>query len=71
MRVLDANGDGVDGFVQRTDATALLAQQNHEPETARTLAEVSSFVARNRSKDVRQALYRGLDRAHAVLRTQH
>ena len=71
MQVLEARGPGLDRFIERAHSTAILAQENTELDAADALASLSVFAARNREKDVRPALYQGLDRAHAALSTYH
>jgi len=67
LRVLDARGPGAGHFADRAQATALLAQMNHEMETSDELSSLAMTAARGINSDVRPALYDGLDRAHAAL----
>ena len=71
MRVLDANGPGAPKFAERARNLVTLAQTQNEPDAARALSSLALLAARGRDSDVRQALYDGLDRAHAALRAVH
>jgi len=68
LRVLDARGPGVSAFVNRVQATAVLAEMLDEPEAAFELNNLSLSLDRTCLDDVRQHIYTTLDRAHAVLR---
>jgi hypothetical protein len=46
----------------------LLAEMQHEPETAFELSSLSESVVRHRGRDIRPVIYKKLDQAHAVLR---
>jgi hypothetical protein len=67
LRVLDARGAGASLFADRAQATALLAQMNHEYEASDELSSLAMQAARGVERDVRPVLYEQLDRAHAVL----
>jgi hypothetical protein len=67
MRVLDARGPGAGSFADRAQATALLAQMNHEYAASDELSSLAMQAARGVERDMRPALYERLDRAHAVL----
>ena len=67
MRVLDARGPGAGHYADRAQATALLAQMNHQMETSDELSSLAMIAARGVNSDVRPSLYDGLDRAHAAL----
>lgn len=71
MRILDARGVGAAAFADRTQAVALLAQLNGEPDAESELQSLAMIAMRGRAADIRPALYDGLDRAHAALRTYH
>lgn len=68
LRVIDANGPAADRFVERLNGTALLANMHSEPEAAFELSSLSESVARHRGEDMREIIYKKLDRAHAALR---
>lgn len=71
MRVLDARGPNAARFADRSRSTALLAQMQGEHEASDVLTSLAMTAARGGGRDVRPALYDGLDRAHAALRTLH
>lgn len=68
LQVLDAHGDGAEGFAQRLGATALLAEMHHEPQAAFELSSLGQSIARHSGEDLREIIYLKIDRAHAQLR---
>lgn len=71
MRVLDVRGKQADAFVGRAQGVAALARMQGETEAADALLNLAELAARGRDTDVRNTLYRALDRVHAALRTVH
>lgn len=69
MRVLDARGASAEAFADRAQSLALLAQSQDEPDAADCLSSLALVAARGRASDVRPALYEGLERTHAAMRT--
>jgi len=67
MRVLDARGPGAAAFADRAQSVAFLAQLNNEMDAADSLSSLAMTAARGRERDVRPALYDGLDRAQAAM----
>jgi len=67
MRVLDARGPAASHFADRTQAVALLAQMQGQYDASDGLASLAMQAARGVDRDVRPALYDGLDRVHAQL----
>ena len=68
LRVLDAQGPGVNAFVNRVQGTALLAELHNEPEVAFELNTLGLVLDRTCLNDARTNIYKTLDRAHAMLR---
>jgi hypothetical protein len=68
LRVLDAQGPGVDAFVDRVHGTATLAEMQNEPEVAYELGALGAVLDRTCIKDARVNIYKTLDRAHDVMR---
>lgn len=68
LQVLDAHGAGANGFVQRLGSTALLAEMHDEPEAAFELSSLGDSITRHAGEDMREIIYRKIDRAHAQLR---
>jgi hypothetical protein len=68
LRVLDAQGAGVDAFVDRVQGTAALAEIQNEPEVAFELSNVGVSLNRTSLLDARMQIYKTLDRAHEMLR---
>lgn len=71
LRVIDARGVAAKDFADRANALALLAHDQHEPSAADALTSLAHAAARGQDKDMRPALYTGLDRVHAQLRVYH
>jgi hypothetical protein len=67
LRVLDARGASAKAFADRALATAVLAQMQHEMNASDALSSLARTAARGVDRDVRPALYEGLERAHAAL----
>ena len=69
MRVLEAHGaSGIQDFMARTRAVALLATAHREPEVAQLLTSIASALGRTGDRDVREALYGQLDLVHDAIR---
>ncbi len=68
LRVLDAQGPGVNAFVNRVQGTAVLAELQDEPEVAFELKTLGMALDRTCLNDARANIYKTLDRAHAVMR---
>lgn len=68
LRVLDAQGPGVNAFVSRVQGTAMLAELQDEPEVAFELNNLGVTLNRTCLNDARANIYKTLDRAHAVMR---
>jgi hypothetical protein len=69
MRVLDAQGARTAAFAERIRGTAQIAHFHNEPSVSNVLDGLANRLAAARGGDIRQALYDGLDRAHAAMRT--
>jgi len=67
MRVINAEGHNTRDFIERLRGVALIARAHKEIATSNALASLADALGRSRG-DMRQQLYAGLDRAHAVLR---
>jgi hypothetical protein len=65
LRVLDAHGAGAKLFAERAQATAVLAQMQHEMNASDALSSLARTAAYGVDRDVRPSLYEGLDRVHA------
>ena len=68
MRVLDAQGAAAPAFAERLRGVALIARSNNEPAVSNALNQLATALVASRGADVRQKLYAGLDRAHAMAR---
>ena len=68
LRVLDAQGSGVNAFVNRVQGTALLADLQNEPEVAFELNNLGLALDRTCLQDARVNIYKALDRAHQQMR---
>ena len=68
LRVLDAQGPGVNAFVNRVQGTAVLAELHNEPEVAFELNNLGLALDRTCLNDARANIYKTLDRAHAMMR---
>jgi hypothetical protein len=68
LRVLDAQGPGVNAFVDRVEGTAALAQMHNEPEVAYELNALGLTLNRTCLNDARTNIYKTLDRAHEMMR---
>ena len=68
LRVLDAQGTGVNAFVNRVQGTAALAELQNEPEVAFELNNLGLALDRTCLNDARVNIYKTLDRAHAMMR---
>lgn len=68
MHVLDATGEAAPAFANRLRAVALISRMHNEPGVANALTQLAASLAAARGADVRQHLYAGLDRAHALRR---
>lgn len=71
MHVIDARGAGAEVFADRAHGVAMLADVSGEHDAAAALSALAITAMRGRERDVRELLFRGLDRAHAQLRTYH
>ena len=67
MRVIDARGADAARFADRVQAVAVLAQMQQEYDASDALSALALTAARGVDRDVRPALYDGLDRVHARL----
>jgi hypothetical protein len=67
MHVLDAQGANATRVMQRLRGVALIARAHGEIATSNALNVLADGLGRARG-DMRQQLYTGLDRAHALLR---
>jgi hypothetical protein len=68
MRVLDAQGERTGAFADRIRGTAQIARLHNEPAVSNALNTLANQLSAARGADIRQALYTGLDRAHAAMR---
>lgn len=68
MRILEAHGQGAVMLSDRARAVATLAIAHGELDAARELSAFAAAAARGRTADVRQSLYKDLDRVHAAMR---
>jgi hypothetical protein len=68
LRVLDAQGPGVNAFVNRVEGTAVLAEMQNEPEVAFELSNLGLTLNRTCLNDARHNIYKTLDRAHELMR---
>jgi hypothetical protein len=68
LRVLDAQGAGVNAFVNRVQGTAALAELQNEPEVAFELNNLGLVLDRTCINDARANIYKTLDRAHGLMR---
>ena len=68
LRVLDAQGPGVNAFVNRVQGTAVLAELQNEPEVAFELNNLGLALDRTCLHDARANIYKTLDRAHELMR---
>jgi hypothetical protein len=68
LRVLDAQGSGVNAFVNRVQGTAVLAELQNEPEVAFELNNLGLALDRTCLNDARTNIYKTLDRAHGLMR---
>ena len=71
MHVIDARGPGAESFADRANGVAMLADVRGEHDAAVALSALAITAMRGRERDVREALFHGLDRAHAQLQTYH
>jgi len=71
MRVIDAHGQGAAIFAERARAVAELARIQKEFDAADALTALALTATRGVYRDERPALYDGLARVHARLRTAH
>ena len=68
LRVLDAQGAGLNAFVARVHGTAMLAQLQDEPDVAIELNALGSTLRGAALQDARGKIYKSLDRAHDMVR---
>lgn len=67
MRILDARGAGAARLSDRAHSVAMLAASHGEHDAAHELSAFAATALRGRNDDVRQALYKDLDRVHAAM----
>lgn len=67
MHVIDARGASAPLFINRVRGVALIARAHKEIQAAQALTALAEALSKSRGADVRQQIYAGLDRAHAVL----
>lgn len=62
MRVLEADGAGAEAFIERVQAVVTLAAIHDEPKAGDMLSRMAIHLMRANGADVREQLYRALDR---------
>lgn len=68
MRVLETQTiEGVEEFVQRTQATVTLATMLNEPKIGDMLSRMAIHLMRANGSDVRERLYQALDKIQAAI----
>lgn len=68
MRIIEAQGQGAATLSDRARGVAMLAVSYGEHDAAQALSSFAATAMRGRNTEVRQSLYKELDRVHAVLR---
>jgi hypothetical protein len=67
MRVLEAEGAGTEAFIARVQAVVTLAAIHDEPKAGEMLSRMALHLMRSKSLDVRQQLYRALDKIQEAI----
>lgn len=67
MRIIEAQGPGAAALSDRAQGVAMLAASHGEHDAAHELSAFAAIALRGRNGDVRPALYKELDRVHAVM----
>jgi hypothetical protein len=67
MRVLEAEGAGADAFILRVQAVVTLAAIHDEPKAGEMLSRMALHLMRAKGLDVRQQLYRALDKIQEAI----
>lgn len=67
MRIIEAQGAGLDAFIDDAMALALLALIQDEPAAAVALIKLIDVAETGYERDVRPALYDALERVDAIL----
>ncbi|MBK6704626.1 MAG: hypothetical protein IPG56_13340 [Caulobacteraceae bacterium] len=67
MRIIEAQGPGAAALSDRAQGVAMLAVSYGEHDAAHELSAFAAVALRGRNGDVRPALYKELDRVHALM----